>query len=319
VIGQSTAYRSAFVRWDERASVRSKPRRVLESQSGLYFPPELIPFLDHPLVLALDAQARYRLLVHRLYQYLQFTVELEQAAVVPVASGIARAHYHPLVPESMRADAFAIATDEAYHAQVANDLTLQVHRATGVDVVVPAEPQFLRRFNAINASVDRDVRPLLHVVFACITETLITATLAQLPGDQRLPRAVRQVVTDHADDERIHHAYFRQVLARLWPALDARHVEVLGPRLPDLILAYLDPDRPALAASLAAVGLERDAIETVLDETIGTSRTRPAARRAASSTIRYLAEVGALEHSATRTAFEAAELIGDDVAGVGAP
>jgi len=76
VIGQSTAYRSAFVRWDERASVRSKPRRVLESQSGLYFPPELIPFLDHPLVLALDAQARYRLLVHRLYQYLQFTVEL---------------------------------------------------------------------------------------------------------------------------------------------------------------------------------------------------------------------------------------------------
>lgn len=41
---------SKFRRWDERASVRARPRRA--QPSLLCFPPEAVPFIDHPLILA---------------------------------------------------------------------------------------------------------------------------------------------------------------------------------------------------------------------------------------------------------------------------
>ena len=69
--------RDVFANWDRRASVRVKPSHRL-AKGDLYFPPELLPVVSHPAVTRLGDAAVRRLLVHRLYQYLHFTVERQK-------------------------------------------------------------------------------------------------------------------------------------------------------------------------------------------------------------------------------------------------
>src|ERR687886_110138 len=75
-------YRSRFRSWYERASVRAKPRRIVESleEDKLFFPPELVPVATHPLVSEQGEEVARRVLLRRLYLYLDFTADLEEIA-----------------------------------------------------------------------------------------------------------------------------------------------------------------------------------------------------------------------------------------------
>jgi hypothetical protein len=67
------AYHSKFKLWESRASVRNKPRRVLEAEarSGkLFFPPELVPVVSHPLIAAGGRAIVDEVLLQRLHVYL---------------------------------------------------------------------------------------------------------------------------------------------------------------------------------------------------------------------------------------------------------
>lgn len=53
--GSSTAciYRSRFQDWNTRSAVRSKPLpEFARTDAGLFFTPELVPLVDHPLISA---------------------------------------------------------------------------------------------------------------------------------------------------------------------------------------------------------------------------------------------------------------------------
>src|SRR3954466_14135090 len=79
-------YQSRFNSWGQRASVRVKPLRILgEHIDGqLFFPPELVPGLDHPTLRAVSStELDQRILMHRLHAYLSFTTDLEQLVVNP--------------------------------------------------------------------------------------------------------------------------------------------------------------------------------------------------------------------------------------------
>jgi uncharacterized protein (UPF0147 family) len=304
-------YRSRFGRWDERASVRVKPRRILRPGPAgqVYFPPEHHPVVAHPIVTAHGEPLVRFLLIQRLYQYLHFTTELELHAVCPVASSISRGRVDLDVPEAVRRDAFKIVTDESWHAQFSYDLMRQVEAETAVPVLTLGPPPFVARLDGVAERLSPELRGAAEMVFAVVSETLITALLADLPHDRRLPAAVRHAVQDHAEDEGRHHAYFRYFLTLLWHALDARQRRELGPLLPEIIDAFLAPDRRAFARSLAAGGLPASDVAQVLAETGPDSTIGADTRRAAAPTVRYFAEVGALDDPATRAAFAAANLL----------
>ena len=308
---RSHEYRSKFTRWDELASVRSSPRRTLAGavSDHLFFPPELVPAATHPLVVERGEHTTRALLVRRLYQYLEFTVELEDTAVIPVASKIARARAGIDVPDQMRLDAFKIATDEAWHAQFSYDMIVQVQAATGVQRRACEPPQFVARLAEIGRGLDPDLRGIDDLLFAVVSETLISAILSDLPNDRRLPDAVREVVADHAEDEGKHHAFFRSLLSFLWPALTAEQRRRIGPWLPELIHAFLEPDYTATALALAESGLSGPEIERVVHEAFPKAAVRQSIAEAARSTVRYFRAVGALDDPGTFEAFVAAGLL----------
>jgi hypothetical protein len=306
---EAIAYQSRFGSWHVRASVRTKPRRVLTTTDNeLYYPPELLPIVSHPLVLERGERLRHRLLVHQLFQYLHFTTELEDLAVIPITSKISRGRSGLLLPEQMREDAYKIATDEAWHAQFSYDLIRQVESATGVTRRLPDLPAFVGRLDRIRSLLPDGVRGAEGLMFAVVSETLISSILAELPRDKRLPAAVRELVRDHAEDEGRHHAYFRSLLGYFWPALSTQQRRQLGPFLPEVIRAFLDPDLRALAGSLRHAGFPAATAEQVLCESYPAATTNRTVAAAAATTVRYLADVGALDDSRTAAAFAAAGL-----------
>jgi P-aminobenzoate N-oxygenase AurF len=307
-------YDSRFAHWEERASVRRKPYRVLDpSGDELYFPPELVPVVHHPLVVDRGPDVARSLLVHRLYDYLHFTTALEQLAVIPVAANICRGRLGLDLAESMRADAFKIVTDEAWHAQFSYDLLRQVETVTNVACGLPGVPAFAARLDAIRDHLPDDFRGAEALFFAVVSETLISSILADLPSDRRLPVTVRGLVRDHAEDEGRHHAYFRSVLVYVWSALSPEAQQAIGPLVPEMIFAFLEPDYRAIATGLGRVGFTAAQARQILAESLPRERVVRDTAAAAVATVRYFTEVGALDDGRTRAAFQnAGLLLGED-------
>jgi len=184
---EPVGYESRFDGWFARASIRSRPQRVLLPGEYLYFTPELAPWATHPLVAGQGEAAVRRVLIRRLYDYLHFTIELEQLAVIPIATAIARGRSGLDLPAGMRSDAYKIVTDEAWHAQFSFDLLEQVEAATGIRRRQPVLPAFVGRLDRIREQLDPGTRGLEGLLFSIVSETLISAILADLPRDPRLP------------------------------------------------------------------------------------------------------------------------------------
>lgn len=299
-------YRGSFTRWWASATVRrARAVRADSEDAGpeVHFSPELVAVSRHPAVVALGPEAVQELLVRRLYDYLTFTIELESLAVIPVTNRISRGRLGVEIPDAMRQDAFKITTDEAYHAQFSYDLIHQVEVDTGVPYL-PVEPAFVRRLDEIRRGMPARVRGLEDVLFAVGSETLISTLLAELPTDDRLPQLVRETIADHALDEGRHHAYFRDLLYRVWPAIHERDRAAVGPWVPAMIRAFLAPDEPALVRALVAVGVDATDAPDVLAEASPPEFVTADVAAGAASAVRYFTAVGALEDAQCAEAFE---------------
>ncbi|MFI1227185.1 MULTISPECIES: diiron oxygenase [unclassified Streptomyces] len=307
-------YVSRFERWDDLASVRRRPRRhFAAAELELYFPPELYPVVRHPLVAAKGSAVVKGLLLQRLYDYLEFTTELETLAVIPVATKISRGRSGLFLPGRMRSDAYKIVTDEAWHAQFSHEFACEIEVETRVQWSLRGArtpPAFLLRLDEIRGRLPHNVRGVEGLLFAIVSETLISGMLSHIPRDDRLPLSVRNIIRDHAEDEGRHHVYFRSLLTHLWPALGRTEREAVGPLIPEVVYAFLEPDYAQTARHLRDIGLTGEEIDQAITESWPPGRLRSSVAAAASQLTRYLNEVGALRDEPTLAAFEEAELLG---------
>lgn len=302
-------YRSKFDRWERRASVRSRPQRIVTGDDSIYFPPELFPPANHQLVVDRGEDLVRRLLVHRFYAYMDFTIELEQFAVIPVCTHISRNRVGIFMPARMREDAFKINTDESWHAQFSFDVVRQVELRTAIPATLPDLPQFVVRINEVRRRIDSDLHGIDRLIFAIVSETLISALLSELPKDQRLPAGVRDLVGDHAEDERRHHAFFTDLLYHVWPTLSRDQRSRIGPWIPELITAFLEPDYLATTYALHEVGLTPREIDQVMTESYPADAVSRSISVGARATIKHFSRVGALSDGPTMEAFDRAGLL----------
>lgn len=296
------SYQTKFGNWDQRASVRNKPRRVLDEtgQNLLFFPPEQLPAVGHPLV---GPGRSFELLARSLFQYLHFTTVLEQSTVLPVTARISLGRCGLALPRAMLSDAFKITTDEAYHAQFSYEFINDASRVSGVPADSLVEPAFVQRLEILRDEFPVEHRRLADLIFTVVSETLVSGLLSKIPHDQRLPGPVRALVADHAGDEGRHHSYFSAYLKHLWAALSPAERRMVGVRVPDFVDAFLAPDIAAVRSDLRATGLSAAQAETVLDESYHAAETVARTAEAAQSTVRTFGEVDALDDQAVFEAF----------------
>jgi hypothetical protein len=313
--GKAQEVVSKLQRWESKSSVRTKPRRILHEQEAMgkvYFSPELVAITTHPLVSQLGPDVARELQVQHLYRYLDFTTKLELEVIIQVAKNIALGRRGIELPDIMREDAFKLCTDESHHAYFSDDLRRQVRGATGIVPDPGGTPPFLRRLRVLQRELPSELRPLAEVLFAVVSETLISSILSKLPKDPRVVTAVRAIVADHAEDEGRHSAYFSQLFTCLWPRLGDRQRTALGPLLPLFIRAFLEPDQRAIRRSLTKYALDEEQIRAVVDQTYPEAEVRAAARDASQVTLHLFRKNGLIADHRIADAFNSHGLAIDD-------
>jgi hypothetical protein len=151
---------------------------------------------------------------------------------------------------------------------------------------------------------------LLEIYSAVVAETLISATLVQLPRDPTVITTVRELVADHAEDEAIHHRFFAQLFRMTWPKLSPKQQAMIGPKLAQFMVKFLLPDLGELRTGLIAAGLEPGDAEQVLDESHSSrGEIMEGVRRTARMTLRLFEQCGLWNDSRIRDSFEQEELL----------
>lgn len=303
------SYESQFEKWDELACIRKKPRPVTPFDRKLYFYSEgLATLFAHPRVAKAPEQIRRKLLVLHLYNYLEFTVRLELGPVNDVSKLLCLEEFLPWLPSQMRDDAFKIYVDEGAHAEMCHRLMMAVQESTKVKRL-RLTPAFLRILDDLVASGEPEYRQLIKLFFVIISETLITGSLVKLPKDESVQRAVRDLANDHATDEGRHHAYFRKVFEYVWPRLAREVRRKLGILLPDMILAFLQPDKSALTRMLESFPEEFPKPAQIVEEVVAYKSTHDGIVNSASPTLKMLRENHVFDDPAIVNAFIGLRLV----------
>lgn len=311
-IAKHSGYSSMFREWDLQASVRRDARIIFQDEESIgkvYFSPDLVPIVRHPLVVKLGPSVKREILIQHLYNYFEFTAGFE---VEVVNWGVKRIFLRKTgfeVPEEMLFDAYKIYCDEAYHSLFSADLKSQIQIVTGIAPNPLDFPAFLLKLEKVQAEVPADLKPTTRLFIVILFETLISLILHQIPRDQQVMSAVRQSVADHAEDEARHHSYFSDFLDIIWPQVTKEQQRIIGPLLPHFIIKSLEPHYDTIKQRLAKFHLTRDEIEQIVEESYPYSEVIAGLRKTARVTLSILERNGIYEDPQTLEAFQISGLL----------
>jgi hypothetical protein len=285
--------------WYWHRSVRTSTPDV----AGIYFPPEHVPVLRDPDLAGLSATEHDQILANHLAMLLRFTIWLELNPVAEVCRGLYQRDFEREVgiPDQMQLDALRILGDEVAHADLCGEY-LRSMETLGSDLVsTPAETIWDESLRAFLGSVSSGRRQLALLCFVIASETTITSALELAPRDQRVRRRVRELLRDHADDERRHHEYFAALMRRLWLSSPTEAQEPLASLIVHSLELFLFPSQPILEAIVRPV-LGIHATE-VVSRVIASSQVREEMRGAAAPALITLRDAGAFRTDRIRQIF----------------
>jgi P-aminobenzoate N-oxygenase AurF len=244
---------SAFDGWDRKAWVRTGSDPEPAGTGAEFFPAELVPHLGHPAVLTGADELRRYLAAQHLYQWLRFTVHFEIAVVNRATQKVADGTSGLLLPADSRMTAYQIYVDQGFHSLESLRVLEQVERDSGIAALPYEFGRFLGQLDAIGQDRPEQLG-LVRLLQVCVFETLVTSILSDIPRDGQVLPVVRELVDDHAADERRHHAYFATLFRSLWTKLGDGERRLVADLLPHLIVRSLQPaTAPADPARLRGV------------------------------------------------------------------
>ena len=288
-------YRSTFSNWDNEAWVRTKPRRSADFRDDLeFFSRKVSPILLAEDVANAAPSVQADLLVFELYRYLEFTVRLEMGPVNEVCTWIRSPTFLPWLPIDMKADALRIYTDEAGHAEMSDRLAKDVARHTGIPLP-EMEPEFLEALETLTDNYPPEYTVLIRLLFVIVSETLITGSLSQLPHDPLVQERVRTLAADHASDEGKHHSFFRQLFFLVWDRMPLAMRAKAAHLIPKITLAFLSPDKHALARSLRLFPHMFPDPQRIIEEIVSHPDSKDGIMSGATPTIKMLQSAGVFE------------------------
>jgi hypothetical protein len=295
----------ALRNWDERAGVRSEPRRLITGPGELgkaFFPENLIPHLGHPLVDPGDQRLRRYLAAQHLYQWLSFTMHFEVAVVCRAAQLIAEGKTGFSLSPAARLDAARIVVDESYHSLYSLDVLQQLEAHSGMTSLGFDFGPLLARLDCVGADMP-EYRTLVQLLQVVVFETLITSILSDMPNDDSLIPVVRATVRDHAIDEGRHHAFFAAFFQHMWSQLDPAVRSDLARYLPRLIVQSLQPPTGPARAALRAAGFPERIAGEIIADSYSPDAVLAGINRSAAKTLQLFARLGVLDVPGARDAF----------------
>ncbi|MHC6223297.1 diiron oxygenase [Pseudomonas sp. X10] len=263
-------YRSFADAWEERATIRTRPRRMVEDDQRLIY-----PLSRQPLVLGATFQRecphlRDFVLVQSLYKFINDVVIFETEIVDRTARRIAKDRFAVRFPFACRYDAMTVVVDEDYHALVAMDFLQQTIALTGIQpIALPDEIELSRAIPTALAQVPEALRDALELICVGIAENTLTDDVAAFARDDSVKPSVKGLMADHLLDEGRHSSFWARLTRIYWQAAAQDERAAIARVLPVFLGQYLTNDiQQAFDATLIQALPVADSVRHALREEV---------------------------------------------------
>jgi hypothetical protein len=236
-------YQSFADAWENRATIRTRPRRVLEDDERLIYPLSRQPLVLSETFLRECPQQRDFALVQTLYKFINDVVIFETEIVDKTARSIAKNRFAVTFPFACRYDAMTVVVDEDYHALVAMDFMQQTVAMTGIEPIqLPDEIELSRAIPAAVALAPEHLRSAVELVCVAIAENTVTGDVAAFARDDTVKPSIKGLMADHLLDEGRHSSFWARMVRIYWHTASAADRETIAQILPVFIGHYLTND-----------------------------------------------------------------------------
>ncbi|WP_460108184.1 diiron oxygenase [Pseudomonas sp. S3_H04] len=239
----ATDYQSFADAWENRATIRTRPRRVLEDDERLIYPLSRQPLVLSETFLRECPQQRDFALVQTLYKFINDVVIFETEIVDKTARSIAKNRFAVTFPFACRYDAMTVVVDEDYHALVAMDFMQQTVAMTGIEPIqLPDEIELSRAIPAAVALAPEHLRSAMELICVAIAENTVTGDVAAFARDDTVKPSIKGLMADHLLDEGRHSSFWARMVRIYWHTASAADRETIAQILPVFIGHYLTND-----------------------------------------------------------------------------
>ncbi|WP_433589006.1 diiron oxygenase [Pseudomonas koreensis] len=236
-------YQSFADAWETRATIRTRPRRVLEDDERLIYPLSRQPLVLSETFLRECPQQRDFALVQTLYKFINDVVIFETEIVDKTARSIAKNRFAVAFPFACRYDAMTVVVDEDYHALVAMDFMQQTVAMTGIEPIeLPAAIELSRAIPAAVSLAPEHLRSAVELICVAIAENTVTGDVAAFARDDTVKPSIKGLMADHLLDEGRHSSFWARMVRIYWHTASDADRETIAQILPVFIGHYLTND-----------------------------------------------------------------------------
>jgi hypothetical protein len=236
-------YQSFADAWESRATIRTRPRRMLENDDKLIYPLSRQPLVLNETFLRECPEQRDFALVQTLYKFINDVVIFETEIVDKTARSIAKNRFAVAFPFACRYDAMTVVVDEDYHALVAMDFMQQTIALTGIaPMVLPDEIELSRAIPAAVALAPERLRSPVELSCVAIAENTVTGDVAAFAKDDTVKQSIKGLMADHLLDEGRHSGFWARLVRIYWHTASEDDRHCIAQILPVFIGHYLTND-----------------------------------------------------------------------------
>lgn len=236
-------YQSFADVWESRATIRTRPRRILENDERLIYPLSRQPLVLSETFLRECPQQRDFALVQTLYKFINDVVIFETEIVDKTARSIAKNRFAVAFPFACRYDAMTVVVDEDYHALVAMDFMQQTVAMTGIEPIrLPEQIELSRAIPAAVALAPEHLRSAVELICVAIAENTVTGDVAAFARDDTVKPSIKGLMADHLLDEGRHSSFWARMVRIYWHTASVADREAIAKILPVFIGHYLTND-----------------------------------------------------------------------------
>ncbi|HEF4760636.1 TPA: diiron oxygenase [Pseudomonas putida] len=229
--------------WENRATIRTRPRRMLENDDKLIYPLSRQPLVLSETFLRECPRQRDFALVQTLYKFINDVVIFETEIVDKTARSIAKNRFDVTFPFACRYDAMTVVVDEDYHALVAMDFMQQTVAMTGITPIdLPDEIELSRAIPAAVALAPPHLRDAVELICVAIAENTVTGDVAAFAKDDTVKQSIKGLMADHLLDEGRHSGFWSRMVRIYWHTASEDDRQRIAQILPVFIGHYLTND-----------------------------------------------------------------------------
>ncbi|MDY7530203.1 diiron oxygenase [Pseudomonas sp. Bout1] len=233
-------YRSCADDWERRATIRTRPRRLLENDHKLIYPLSRQPLVLSATFVEQCPLQRDFVLLQTFYKFINDVVIFETEIVDKTARSIAKNRFSVPFPLACRYDAMTVVVDEDYHALVALDFMQQTVAMTGIPALeLPGQIELSRALPAALALAPAHLRDAVELIAVAIAENTVTQDVAAFSKDESVKQSIRGLMADHLFDEGRHAVFWTRLVRIYWQSAHASDRDCIARILPVFLQHYL--------------------------------------------------------------------------------